>query len=232
MTSASHPQLPLNLSRRPNADFRSFVGFGNEQLLSRLQQVGCDSPQFIFIWGAAEVGKSHLLQASCQQTEERCKVFYLNAEELLQLAPEVLAELYDFDFVAIDDLNLLLGKANWEEALFHLYNQLKDANKSLLVSADQAPRYLEAKLPDLASRLAAMEIYQVSALEEEGKQAFLTHGADHRGFALSDDVVSYVLSRSDRSLSGLHKVLEKLDHRSLQEKRLITVPFVKKVMGW
>lgn len=228
-----HPQLPLKLSRRPNTDFDSFVASGNEQLVSRLRNPIQGFPIWHYVWGGQETGKSHLLQATCHSLEDAGnKVFYLDAQELLSLPADILLELRDYDLVAIDDLHLLMEHRQWEEALFHLYNQLRDGGRGLLVSAECAPRYLTCNLADLASRLSAMEIYQLQGLDEDAKACFLKRAAEQRGFSLSDEVVTYVLSRSDRSMNALQGLLERLDLQSLQEKRLITVPFVKKVMAW
>ncbi|MCG8533864.1 MAG: DnaA regulatory inactivator Hda [Pseudomonadales bacterium] len=234
MSDMHHPQLPLKLNKRPEVDFSHFIALGNEQLLAQLNSVSIHTlPQWLYVWGAPQCGKSHLLQATCQLAEGAGRsAFYISCNELVDLDPDVLSQLYDIDFVAIDDIQNVLGEPRWEEALFHLYNQLRDSGKSLLVSAVCAPRYLEAGLADLKSRLSAMEIYQVAPLDEDGKRLFLKAAADQRGFALPEEVVVYVLSRADRSLNALQQLIDKLDHQSLQEKRLITVPFVKKVMGW
>lgn len=235
MTDSSHPQLALRLSRKPNSDFASFLAGNNRQLLDRLRQVCAsgDPGHWVFIWGAPQSGRSHLLQASAQLAEDSgFSAFYLSGQEARATSPLLLENLASFQMVAIDDIQLLLGERDWEEALFHLYNRLKDSGAVLLVSADGAPRQLQAALADLQSRLSAMEVYQVAALDDGDKVALLQLMARQRGFLLSDEVISFILTRSDRTLGALQAVVERLDHQSLQEKRVITIPFVKKVMGW
>jgi len=77
-----------------------------------------------------------------------------------------------------------------------------------------------------------MEIYQLTALDDAGRADALESMARQRGFSVSEDVATYILNRSGRDLNSLKAVIERLDLQSLQEKRLITIPFVKKVMGW
>lgn len=234
MIDSSHPQLALRLSRKPNTDFPSFYAGSNRQLVLRLQQVSRgDSPQWVYFWGAPESGRSHLCQAVAQLAEDSgLGVFYLSGEEARSASPLLLENLTDFQLVVIDDIQLLLKDRGWEEALFHLYNKLRELGAVLVVSADAPPRQLVSSLPDLASRLMAMEVYQVAVLDDVEKEALIRLMARQRGFLLSEEVSAFILNRSDRTLGALQAVVERLDHQSLQEKRMITIPFVKKVMSW
>ena len=234
MTDTPHPQLALHLSRKPNTDFASFYVGHNQQLVERLQQVSRgDLSGWLYLWGAEQSGKSHLLQAACQQAEDQgLSVFYLAGAEARTLSPGLLDNLAAFQVLAIDDIHLLTTDPAWAEALFHLYNKLKDLGSVLLVSSVSPPRQLPVGLADLASRLMAMEVYQVVPMDDADKAGALALMAQQRGFLLSDEVIAYILSRSDRTFRVLEGVVDRLDHQSLQEKRVITIPFVKKVMSW
>ena len=144
----------------------------------------------------------------------------------------VLGEMNDWELLCLDDLDRLLTVPGWDEALFHLYNRQRDAGLSLVVAAHIPPRQLDDVLPDLQSRLTAMELYQVQALTDADKARVLSQYANARGFALADEVASFILQRSSRDMMSLQQVLQRLDQRSLAEQRLITLPFVRKVMGW
>ena len=234
MADSSHPQMALRFSRKPNTDFASFQVGDNGQLVGRLTQVAQgDLVGWLYLWGGAESGKSHLLQAAAQLAEDSgFSAFYLAGAEAREMSPLLLENLTSYQLLAIDDLHLLLDDPAWQEAIFHLYNRLKDLGMALLVSAESAPRQLGVQLKDLESRLMAMEVYHVVALDDQQKADWLTMMARQRGFSLSEEVVSYILGRSDRSLGALQAVVERLDLQSLQEKRVITIPFVKKVMSW
>lgn len=234
MTEFPHPQLTLPLAGVPDFDFDTFYPKGNEQLLHRLQQVaqGRDGAG-LYLWGATGSGKSHLLQAVCLQAQQAgVACLFLAARELLAMRPELLRDLGELPLLCLDDVDRLLGNAGWEEQLFHLYNRQRDCGHSLIVAAAAPPRQLPPGLADLRSRFSAMEIYAIQTLADDDKCALLQRAALSRGFALADDVASYILHRSSRDLVSLQKVLNRLDQQSLTEQRLITLPFVKKVMGW
>ena len=54
--------------------------------------------------------------------------------------------------------------------------------------------------------------------------------ADARGIFLSDEVISFVLSRFSRDLSSLMQLLDQLDGYALQTQRAITVPLIKAML--
>lgn len=234
MTDAAQVQLTLPLSGVPDPDFASFYPKGNEQLLHRLQGVASGTEHGLFyLWGASSAGKSHLLQALCLQAQQQgVGCLYLAGRELLKLHADVLDEMRDWDLLCIDDVDRLLGTAGWEESLFHLYNRQRDASTSLVVSAGLPPRQLPPMLADLQSRFMAMELYQVQSLTDDDKCQVLQQAAHQRGFALADEVAAFILQRSGRDMLSLQQVLQRLDQQSLSQQRLITLPFVKQVMGW
>jgi len=229
-----HQQLTLDLGKPPLLDFDTFVDEGNAQIISALRALPrASGPKFYFIWGESGCGKSHLLQAEIQlSTQLGLKSIYLEADQLKYFDPGVLEGMEQYDVVCFDDVNVLIGNKEWEDALFHLYNRLFDLQRSLVISSNVSPRQLPVQLADLHSRLTAGEIYQVAVLSDAAKCQLMITAAQHRGFVITAEVADYILQRSPRDLFSLQKVIVRLDDLSLIEQRLITVPFVKKVLGW
>jgi DnaA family protein len=132
----------------------------------------------------------------------------------------------------MDDLERVLGRRRWEEALFHAFNRLRDAGRRLVVAADVAPRQLEAILPDLASRLSWGTTYHLRSLDDTHCLAALQLRARARGLHLSDEVARYILHRGPRSMDALFDTLEVLDRASMSAQRKLTIPFVKQALSW
>jgi len=184
--------------------------------------------QFVFVWGSTSVGKSHLLQAACQQAaEEQRAVAYLPMTELIDLSPEIFDGLEQLSLVCVDDVQLIAGETEWEEGLFHFYNRVRDAGGTLLVTADVAPSALKVKLPDLQSRLCWGPVLQLNELDDAGKIAALQLRAKGRGFELSNEVAQFLMRRSSRDMASLFALLDKLDEASLVQQRKLTIPFVR-----
>lgn len=227
-------QLPLGVGMRDDATFANFQPNGNEALVGTLRaQLDESGEPFLFLWGGEGVGCSHLLQAACHEASDRDKrALYLPLDELGHFPPHMLEDSERLDLVAIDDLHRVLGRKRWEEALFHCFNRLRDAGKRLVIAAPAAPRQLDIKLPDLASRLTWGMTFHVKPLDDAGRFEALKLRARVRGMQLPDEVARYILHRGPRRLGDLFGTLETLDQASLSAQRKLTIPFVKQALDW
>ena len=230
-------QLPLGVQLRDDATFTNFYGGVNDALVNMLDidktPPGVDTEQFIFLYGSGGVGCSHLLQAACNQMDRRGgRSIYLPMSELVYYSPQLLEGIERLQLVCIDDLGKIAGVPEWEEAIFDLFNRLRDSSTRLLIAADSPPKNLDIKLPDLVSRLTWGLVYQVQPLNDTEKVAALQLRAHMRGLEMSEEVARYIIYRSSRNMVKLFQVLHKLDSASLRAKRKLTIPFVKEVMSW
>ncbi len=222
-------QLALPLRLADHAVFASFLATGNETLLATLRDLaagrgggGC------WLWGAASSGKTHLLQAVCDEAGDES--VYIPLSLFTEASPEILDGLANRALICIDDLHLVAGQADWEKALFVLYNQILAAEGRLIVAAKAAPRVAGFKLADLRSRLSQLPIFQVRPLGDAATQQALQLRASQRGLDLPDDTAQFLLSRNRRDMASLYSVLDKLDDEALRAQRRLTIPFVKAVL--
>ncbi|MFC3285099.1 DnaA regulatory inactivator Hda [Litchfieldella rifensis] len=227
-------QLPLGVGLRDDATFANYLSSGNATLVDRLRaQLDEAGEPFLFLWGGEGVGRSHLLQAACHEASDRDKrALYLPLEELGHFPPHMLEDIERLDLLAIDDLDRVLGRKRWEEALFHCFNRLRDAGKRLVIAAGASPRQLDIGLPDLASRLTWGMTFHVKPLDDDGRVEALKLRARVRGMQLPDEVARYILHRGPRRLGELFEALETLDRASLSAQRKLTIPFVKQALNW
>ncbi|MEC8909157.1 MAG: DnaA regulatory inactivator Hda [Pseudomonadota bacterium] len=227
-------QLTLQVALRDDARFANYYPGVNQQVRDALQgQWTTAGEPFIYLWGATGSGVSHLLQAACHYAEGiGHQSMYLPLAELKDIGPGMLEGVDQLPLVAIDDLQEVMGDAEWEEALFHLYNRIRDRQSHLLIGASAPPSQAGGKLPDLVSRLSWGITYQVETLSDEEKVQALILRARQRGFDLLDDVAVFIMNRGPRDMAGLCQILDQLDQASLKEKRKLTIPFVKSELGW
>lgn len=230
-------QLPLGVRLRDDATFANYYPGANAAALGYVERL-CDADagwteNLIYLWGNTGVGRSHLLQAACLRFEQLGEpALYLPLDEVAMLGPELLDNLEQYELVCLDDLDAIAGKADWEEALFHLFNRLRDAGRRLLLAASASPRELGIQLPDLQSRLCLSLVFQLQELSDEDKLRALQLRASRRGLHLTDEVGRFILTRGARSMSALFELLEQLDQASLQAQRKLTIPFLKETLGW
>ncbi len=225
-------QLPLAYAWRDGLSFDNFCGAENRAVVQSLQH-GADGSgdQFIYLWGTPGVGKSHLLQAACQRAAQQgLAVAYLPLAEFVGMPVEALDGLESLSLVCLDDVQVVAGVAHWEEALFHLYNRLRDSGAVLLAAGDASPAGLDIGLLDLRSRLGWGPVFRVQEPQEDEKIHALQTRAKARGFDLPDEVARYLIRRSPRDMTSLFALLDRLDQASLAQQRRLTIPFVRNLI--
>jgi DnaA family protein len=226
-------QLPLGLQLKASARFSNFIAGPNEELLEQLRlTAGGEGEPFFLCWGGSGSGKTHLLQASCHlATSGGRSAAYLSLRDSAEWQPELLDGWESYPLVCLDDVDAIAGQRHWEEALFHLYNRIREQGGSLVVSTSSAPAGLSLCLPDLASRLGWGLVYQLQALTDEQRLQALQLRARQRGCEMPDETGRYLMRRMPRDMTGLFDLLDRLDQASLVAQRKLTVPFVKSVLG-
>ena len=226
-------QLPLGIRLRSDASFDNFVVGDNAVLVATMRQFASTASPVhaLYLHGASGSGRSHLLHAAATAAAAAGRQVALLPLQLSGLSPEVLAGFEQSELVCIDDLDAVCADRAWAEALFHLFNAVRDRGGQLLFAASQPPAALACGLPDLQSRLASMLVCAVQELSDDDKQALLMQRGAERGLRVPMEVAQYLLNRHSRALSDLLALLDQLDQASLAEQRRLTVPFVRQVLG-
>ena len=228
-------QLPLSVQLRDEATFANYLPGSNQALCGLLYQTSRPSnlapEQFIYIYGASGAGCTHLLQAVCYEAHQAGKrSIYLPMKEIIHHSLKLLEGIENLDLICIDDVHEVAGCPLWEEAIFHLYNRVKETGKCLLIAGNAAPRQLTLTLQDLASRLSWGITMQVHPLSDAEKRQALCLRARLRGLELSDVTARYIMHHGSRNMHYLFNILARLDSASLRAKRKLSIPFVKDVM--
>ena len=185
---------------------------------------------FLYLFGLPGTGKTHLLQAACLAARaSRRQAHYVPLGQP-GLEPAVLDDLERLDLVAVDDLDRVAGRPDWERALFDLFNRLRERGRSLVAAAAVAPDDLALGLLDLRSRLHWGPRYRLLPLAEPDCETLLIETARRRGLSLGPDVARYIMTYHARDPASLLELVAQVDRASLREQRHPTIPLVKRVM--
>jgi DnaA family protein len=226
-------QLPLEIRLADYALFDTFYDGPNGEPVHALRTLS-DSRQFelLWLWGAVDTGKTHLLQAAVNAADgNEFRSAYLPLGAGFELSPEVLEGMGDFDVICIDDIDAVAGSEAWEQALFRLFESLRQGQGRLVVAASESPLHCRFALPDLVSRFSSGATFRLTQLSDEDKLSAMQLRANWRGLELSDDTARYVISRVGRGCSQLFSLLDQLDREALTAQKKLTIPFVKAVMS-
>lgn len=221
-------QLVLDVALADHATFDDFVAGDNAVAVDAVRGLAAGADPLIYLYGEHGVGKSHLLQASCRTIDAAA---YLPLNEFAAFPPEVLQGWESHPLLAVDDVQAIAGKADWERALFALFNAITDRGGRMLIAATAKPGDLGLTLPDLVSRLNWGAAYALSPLDDGSLEMALTLRARQRGMTVPADVARYVITRHARDWDTLIGLLDRLDTASLQARRSLTLPFVREVLN-
>ncbi|MBI5273157.1 MAG: ATP-binding protein [Chlamydiia bacterium] len=131
------------------------------QILHELEKHPGSLPPFnpIFLYGAKQSGKTHLLMASALLLQKAGKkVFYVNAKTFTEQVVAAIRQ--DFmqsfraayraaDALLVDDIQIFAKKTATQEEFFHTFNALHTLGRPILLSANLAP----SKLTEIEARL-------------------------------------------------------------------------------
>ena len=205
-------QLLLDLTQAPPPTFANFVAGRSAEALAAFRAAAAGAAdRVLYVWGEPGAGKTHLLKALAAA---RPDARYLRGADYTgeETAP----------VLAIDGVEALDEPR--QVALFNAFNER--THQLIAVSAGAAPRDVPLRR-DLATRLATGLTYRLAALSAEEKRAALHAHARARGFALSEEVASYLLTHARRDMPSLIRALDALDRHSVETGRPITVPLLK-----
>ncbi|HSN19547.1 MAG TPA: DnaA regulatory inactivator Hda [Usitatibacter sp.] len=211
-------QLLLDFTQAPAPTFANFVPGGNAETAHALEAAarGECGERVIYIWGENAAGKTHLLRAFAAACRPPAR--YVGGADF--------EPLHARGVLALDDVELLSEER--QVALFNAFNE--GAFSLLVVSATAAPRDVRLRR-DLATRLATGLTYRVVPLTDEEKRDALAAHARSRGFALAEEVGTYLLTHARRDMGSLVAALDSLDRYSLETGRPITVPLLKAALA-
>ena len=226
-------QIPLQLQAKESCTFQSFFPGSNQLVVEILQNIfSNDGEQQVFIYSSEGMGKSHLLQATCQLASvNQLTATYLPLDQMPGVSTEILEGVDQLDLVAIDGLDAVLGNDEWEQALFSLINRARTSPVRIVFASENNPTELELNLPDLRSRLTWGPVFQIKSLTDDEKRNALQSRAATRGLELPANVANYLLENYPRDLFVLYENMDRLDQASLVQQRRLTIPFVKQVLN-
>jgi len=147
-------QLALGVELRTSCRLESFVAPRGHPVLAALRGlIEGGTHRHVFIQGPLGSGKSHLLQALCNARASE-RAIYLPLTQRTGWSPSLLAGFSGLDLICVDDVHDIAADADWERAMFNLFNDADASACRLLMASRQPPSVLA--MPDLRSRLQSM----------------------------------------------------------------------------
>jgi chromosomal replication initiation ATPase DnaA len=214
-------QLAFSLEHAESFAREDFLSGPSNAAALALVETWPDWPaRAVVLVGPAGSGKSHLASIWAARANAR----FLSAPALRQSKlPAALAK----GALVVEDL--ALGGFD-ERALFHLINLVREEGAYLLLTAASPPAGWPLEIPDLASRLKALPVVMLAPPDDALLRAVLVKLFADRQLAVDETLVSYLVTRIERTFQAARAVVAKLDLEAMQRKRPLTRALAAEVL--
>ncbi len=176
----------------------------------------------LFIYGLSGLGKTHLMQAIAHEilrNDPSKKVLYITSENFMNEMIAVIengtnAEKENFrrkyrsiDVLLIDDIQFIAGKKATMEEVFHTFNDLKEANKQIVLSADKPPKQLKNLEERLVTRFEGGMTADIQQPDFETRVAILNNKMKGESIHLPQYVVEFIAQNVTANIRELEGAL-------------------------
>jgi chromosomal replication initiator protein len=209
-TIGAAPVRPAGSDSRliPKYSFDNFVvgqsnRFANAAAMAVAEQPGSHYNP-LFIYGAAGLGKTHLLHAvghHCRELSPGTVVRYVTSEQFFNefingIRRKRMDEFKDryrtIDVLLLDDVQFFERKEQILEEFFHTFNTLYEAGRQLVISSDRHPKHLSTLEDRLRSRFEWGLLTDIQPPDVETRLAILRKNAEFAPTPVPRDVLEFI----------------------------------------
>ena len=191
-----------------------FVSTSNKKAYSFILNKKIDNKKILLI-GPNKSGKTHL--GKIWQKNNNAVSYENNFEIILNYKKNIF----------IDDF---LKNIN-EEKIFHLINHCSINKLTILLTSNKEVFEHNFLLKDLVSRLKTFNLLRIDLPDDDliiNLIIKLLH--DKQIIIKNKEIFHYILKRIERSYEDIFLLIENIDKLSLEKKRELTIPLIKKLL--
>lgn len=178
----------------------------------------------VVILGEKSSGKTHLSWLFSEKTG--AKVY-----DSKEIADELFSDIVPMNSsLVVENIDEIIGNFELEETLFHIINYAMECNTKLLLTTGKTFSSLDFKILDLKTRLQSFPVANIYSPDDEFLKALLVKQFLERDIIVAPDVIEYIIKHIPRDTVFVSFVVEQADLLSFEEKRRITIPFIKKII--
>ena len=197
----------------------------------------------LFVFGTTGVGKTHLLQAigiKLKEQNPRMRVLYVSARvfESQYTTAVIQKKVNDFinfyqsiDVLLLDDIQEFAGKQGTQNTFFHIFNNLHQHQRQLVMSSDCRPSDLDGMVPRLISRFKWGMTVELEKPDYDLRRKFLAMKAAQDGLKISDEVMDYIATHVTENVRELEGVMVVLLAHATMLGQDITIDLARSVIG-
>lgn len=210
----------------PSCSFDTFVVGPENRMAAAAARRAAESPGTsynpLFLYGAAGVGKSHLLKAVgdlALSVRPDLRVVFRTAAGMVDDLSTAVAEgtvpawrdeFLDAGLVLLDDVQGLAGRGRTQEALLSLWDDLLRHGAQVVLAADRSPVEIAELGEELRARLTGGLTVDVGVPEAGTRRAIAERWARAAHLSLAPDVLDAVAALPFEGVEALHRAVERV----------------------
>ncbi len=195
----------------------------------------------LFVFGNVGLGKTHLLNAIGNEVAARSEknILYVSTEKftnqiIQSIKSNAVNDFVNFyqmiDVLIMDDIQFLSNKTKTQEIFFHIFNQLHQSGKQIVLSSDRPPKDLEGMEERLISRFKWGLSADLQLPDLETRMAIFESKMAQEEVSVPHNVVEFICYNIKNNIRELEGVLISLIAQSSLNRREIDIDLAKEVI--
>ena len=135
------------------------------------------------------------------------------------------------DMLLLDDVHFLEGKEQTQEQFFHLFNDLYQRGKQIILTTDRHPRNLVGLKERLVSRFQSGLIADIQPPDLETRIAIIRNDAKHNGLELDYSITEFIAGTIKKDVRIMKSVLIRLQALSALKNIDISMALCQQVIS-
>tara|TARA_B100002052_G_scaffold43442_2_gene36196 strand:- start:2915 stop:4336 length:1422 start_codon:yes stop_codon:yes gene_type:complete len=175
----------------------------------------------LFLYGGVGLGKTHLLNSIAWeiQNEGKRKFIYMSAERFMyQFIKSIkFKETISFkeqfrsvDVLMIDDLQFIGGKESTQQEFFHLFNDLIDMKKQIIITADKSPNDILDMDLKLKSRLSGGLVVDILPTDNLLRTKIIKKKLMEKNSFLDSEIIKFLADKITNNVRELEGAINKI----------------------
>lgn len=225
----------------PSLTFDTFiVGSSNQFAYTAAKSVSEKPGQLynpLFLYGGVGLGKTHLLQAiGNEQMAQGKNVVYTTLETFMntftshirnQTMDRFREKFRECDLLLIDDIQFISRKEQTQEEFFHTFNELYNAKKQIVLTADRPPNKIAGLVDRLKTRFEWGLMADIQPPELETKIEIIKKKCQLDKIYLTNDVVNFIATNMGDNIREIEGTIIKLNALGSILNQKITLDFAR-----
>ncbi|MEN3040272.1 MAG: chromosomal replication initiator protein DnaA [Bacteroidia bacterium] len=242
------PPQPFPTNLNPKYTFENFIEGECNRLarsagMSVAQRPGQTAFNPLFIYGEVGQGKTHLVHAIgnyARLLHPDKVILYMTSDRFVQeytdsvrskKVSEFLQRLQSVDFLIVDDIQYLVGKASTQDIFFHIFNHLHQKSRQIVITADAHPSELKSMEERITSRFAWGLAAPLYPPDYETRLAILRFKLRQEGIEIQEEILSYLAENVQSRVRDLEGVVIQLLAETSIRRRELSLSLAEQVVS-